>query len=459
MIAPARRAAHRVLRAVHTGRSDLGTALERARRRLPDPRDRALAGEIAVGVQRRRAALDHLLAQAAARPPSAITPVALDLLRAAAYQVLHLDRVPAHAAVADTVELAREAGAGRAAGFVNAVLRTLADRRRPFTLPAAPPAADAADAGRGRNRRAALDYLAVTLSHPRWLAGRWLDRHGLQAAASWARFDNRPAPVTLRANTGRNSVAELQATLAEQGVRTTRTRFAPHGLVVTRGDPLSAPAAAEGRFLVQEEASQLVVELARPAPGARVLDLCAAPGGKTVGLAGHAGPGGFVVASDLRPRRVALLAGVLARARPARAAIVRLDATAPLPFGAVFDRVLVDAPCSGLGALRRDPDVRWRRSPADPAAFAATQLRMLRRAAQAVRPGGRLVYATCSSEPEENEEVVARFRAGDPRFTPAVPDTLPAGAPPLDRDGCLRTLPFRDGVEAFFAAVLARRRG
>ena len=442
-----------MLRAVHTGRSDLATALDRARRRLADPRDRALAGEIAIGVQRRRAAIDHLVARAAARPLSAITPVALDLLRAATYQVLYLDRVPAHAAVADTVELAREAGAGRATGFVNAVLRALADRRRPLALPAAP-APGALDGG---NRRAALDYLAITLSHPRWLVERWLDRHGLQAAEAWARFNNAPAPVTLRANTARNTVAELRATLDAQGVRTAATRLAPHGLVVAEGNPLSAPAAAEGRFLLQEEASQLIVELARPAEGARVLDLCAAPGGKTVGLAGCIGPGGFVVACDLRPRRVALLARLLARARLRRVAIVRLDATTPLPFGAAFDCVLVDAPCSGLGVLRRDPDIRWRRAPGDLAAFAATQLRMLRRAAETVRPGGRLVYATCSSEPEENDEVVARFRDSHPQFTPVAPATVPAVARVLDRDGYLRTLPFRDGVEAFFAAVLARR--
>ncbi len=457
MTAPARRAAHDVLRAVHTGRSDLATALDRARRRLADPRDRALAGEIAIGVQRRRAALDHLVAQASSRPLSAITPAALDLLRAAACQLLYLDRIPAHAAVADTVELAREAGVGRAAGFVNAVLRTLAGGRRRLILPAAPEI-DPQDGDRSPRRRAVLDYLAITLSHPRWLVERWLDRHGLPAVEAWARFNNAPAPVTLRANLARNTAAELRDDLDAQGVRTTPTRLAPHGLVVTRGDAQSTPAAAEGRFVVQEEASQLVVELARPAAGSRVLDLCAAPGGKTVGLAGCAAPGGFVVASDLRPRRVALLARFLARAQPRRAAIVRLDATAPLPFGAAFDRVLVDAPCSGLGVLRRDPDVRWRRTPDDLPAFAATQFEMLRRAAETVRPGGRLVYATCSSEPEENEEVVTRFRDGHPEYDLIAPDD-PGIARVVDGHGYLRTLPFRDGVEAFFGAVLVRRGG
>ena len=453
MSAPARRAAHEVLRAVHAGRVDLATALDRARGKLADPRDRALAGEIALGVERQRAALDHLVGQAASRPLAAVTPAALDLLRAAAYQLRFLDRVPAHAAVADTVELARETGVGRAAGFVNAVLRTLADERRPLSLPAAPEG-DLREAGA---RRRALDYLATTLSHPRWLVERWLDRHGFAAAEAWARFDNAPAPVTLRANLARNGAAELRRILDAQGVRTDAADAAPHGLVVREGDPLATPAAAEGRFVVQGEASQLVVELAAPEEGSRVLDLCAAPGGKTAGLAGGAGPRGLVVASDFRPRRVALLRRSLTRMRPPRAAVVRLDAAAPLPFARVFDCVLVDAPCSGLGALRGDPDVRWRRAPGDLPRFAARQLAMLSRAAETVRPGGRLVYATCSSEPEENDEVVDRFLAAHPEYELTAPDAGPAVERVVDRRGCLRTLPFRHGVEAFFGALLVRR--
>ena len=456
MSTPARRAAHDVLRAVHSGRTDLATALERARRSLRDPRDRGLTGEIALGVLRRRAAIDHLVAQASTRPLSTITPAVLDLLRAAAYQLLFLDRIPAHAAVADTVELAREAGLGRAAGFVNAVLRTLSDNRRPRNLPAAP-GFDPAGGRHGAWRRAALDYLATTLSHPRWLVERWLDRHGLSAAEAWAQFDNSPAPVTLRANLARNSLTELQEILDAQGVRTTTTKLAPHGLVVVEGDLASAPAAVEGRFLLQEEASQLIVELAGPAENSRVLDLCAAPGGKTIGLAEHAGPGSLVVASDFRPGRIALLQRFLARMQPRRVPIVRLDATAPLPFDRVFDCVLVDAPCSGLGALRRDPDIRWRRVPDDLPGLAATQFRMLCRASETVRPGGRLVYATCSSEPEENEEVVDRFRDRHPEYDLIAPDGGPGVGRVVDRDGYLRTLPFRHGVEAFFGAVLVRR--
>ncbi len=456
MTTPARRAAHDVLRAVHTRRNDLATALELARRRLADPRDRALAGEIAIGVQRRRAALDHLLAQAASRPLAAVTPAALDLLRAAAYQLLYLDRIPAHAAVADTVGLAREVGVGRAAGFVNAVLRTLSATPRPLPLPAAP-RVDPRDTCDGGLRPAALDYLAVTQSHPRWLVARWLERHGMGAVEAWTQFNNTPAPVTLRANPARNTAAELQEILDAHGVRTRATRLAPHGLVVTDGDPMSTPAAGEGCFVVQEEASQLIVELARPSAGTRVLDLCAAPGGKTVGLAGYTDPDGLVVASDLRPRRVALLARLVRRAQSPRVAIVRLDATAPLPFGAVFDRVLVDAPCSGLGALRRDPDIRWRRTPNELPALAATQFAMLCRGAETVRPGGRLVYATCSSEAEENEKVIDRFRCRHPEYELTAPDVGARVARVIDGDGCLRTLPFRDNVDAFFGAVLVRR--
>ena len=164
------------------------------------------------------------------------------------------------------------------------------------------------------------------------------------------------------------------------------------------------------------------------------------------------------MASDFRPGRIALLQRFLARMQSRRVPIVRLDATAQLPFARAFDCVLVDAPCSGLGALRRDPDIRWRRTPDDLPALAATQLAMLCRAAETVRPGGRLVYATCSGEPEENEEVVERFRAEHPEYDPLAPDAGPGMSPVVDRDGCLRTLPFRDGVDAFFGAVLLRRR-
>lgn len=451
MIAPARRAAHRVLRSVHARRADLSTALARARRPLDDARDRALAGEIAAGTLRWRAAADHLLAQVSSRPLDALDVDVLDLLRAAVYQLRWLERVPARAVVHDAVELARELGPAGTDRFVNGVLRTLSDERRPTSLPARPPPPTGAD----EDRRAVLDYLSVTQSHPRWLVERWLDRHGMDAASSWVRFNNEPPPVTLQANQLKGSVQDLTDRLATCGVQTTPARWAPGALRVTAGLPLATPLNAEGRLLVQDEAAQLVTALVDAGPDARVLDVCAAPGGKAVGLAGAMANHGLLVAADLRPRRLALLKETLNRCGVRCGHVVRLDGAASLPFDAVFDRVLVDAPCSGLGTLRSDPDIRWRHPPESLRTLATRQLTLLSQAAAVVRRGGMLVYATCSSEPEENEEVIGRFETMHPDFSVVTP-AEPRLSRFIDAVGHFRTLPFRDGLQAFYGAVLRR---
>ena len=450
MISPARRAAHRVLRTVHTGRADLATALERARGRLDDPRDRALAGAIVTGTLRWRAALDHLLAQVSERPLGRIDAAVLDVLRAGAFELRFLDRVPARATVHDAVALTRAVARPGADRFVNGLLRRLSDPRCPASLPPAP------RSGKKPTRAEALDYLGITLSHPRWLAERWVDRHGLDAAAAWARFDNEPAPVTLHANRLRGAPDEIAERLAGQGVRTAGGRWAPRALAVREGHPGATPAFAHGDILVQDEAAQLIAALVAAGPGMRVLDVCAAPGGKTVDLAGAMADRGVLVAADLRPRRLAVLEATVRRCGAECVRLVRLDAAAPLPFAPVFDRVLVDAPCSGLGTLRSDPDIRWRFTPDRLAALAHRQDSLLTRAAAAVRAGGWLVYATCSGEPEENEHVVARFRRTHPHFEVVRP-AAPEAARFLDAEGYFRTLPFRDGLQAFFGAVLERR--
>lgn len=452
MTAPARTAAYRTLRAVHAGRYDLATAQAHALRAVHDPRDRALATEIAVGTLRWRARIDHLLAHVSSRSLDRVDPDVLDILRTAAHQLLHLDRVPDHAVVDDAVALTRSVRKARAAGFVNAVLRALAGRPPLDALPARP----APDRGSGAvDREQALAYLSVTCSHPRWLVERWLDRHGFEAADRWTAFNNAAASVTLRVNTIRTTAADLAARLADRGVMTAPGRWSPAALVVRHGNPLATDLAGKGLFLVQDQASQLVAELVAARPGQRVLDTCAAPGGKTVVLAAGMSDRGLIVAADLRPARVALLARTLAACGCSSARVVRMDARLALPLRPVFDQVLVDAPCSGLGTIRRDPDIRWRCSAGDLPELSATQAALLGSAAGVVAPGGRLIYATCSSEPEENELVVERFLAGGAPFArerPA-PGTL---APLLDDDGQLRTLPHRDGLDAFFAAPLRR---
>lgn len=445
MIAPARLAAYEILRAVGSRREDLPAALHRVRGRLADERDRALAGEIAVGTLRVQAACDRLIAVFAGRPLEKLDPEIVDVLRLTIFQLLHLDRVPASAAVNDAVNLTKKAGKTSAAPLVNAVLRRVSRERGRLPLP--PRAAD--------DRDAALDYLSTTLSHPRWLAARWLDRYGFEAAEGWCRFDNEPPALTLRANRLKNDRDELAVRLREAGVRTRPTRFAPDGLVVEDGNPLLTPLASGGLFTVQDESSQLVAVAAGASPGERVLDACAAPGGKTTAMAGMMEDRGLIVAADVRARRIRLLADTVRVSGADSVRVVQANAALPLPFAGGFDCVLIDAPCSGLGTLRRDPDIKWRRSEDEFGTFAGLQLRILRAAAAVVRDGGRLVYSTCSSEPEENEAVVEQFLAETPAFT-AAPVQIPGPWALVNEAGHLRTYPFRDGLEAFFAARLVK---
>ena len=453
MTAPARPAAHHVLRQVHTRRQDLPGALADARETLFDKRDRALVDEIATGTLRWQGALDHVLAQISSRPLAQLDADVLDLLRAAAYQLLYLDRVPQHAVVHDAVALTRTVGKPSAAGFVNAVLRALTIDPPSISLPARP--ATPTISQNTIDRSEALDYLATTLSHPRWLAERWLDRHGFEATEHWARFNNQSAPITLRVNTLRTSAEELTGRLASLNVRVRPGRWSPHTLVVTHGNPITTALADEGLFLLQDEASQLVAELVAAQPRSQVLDVCASPGGKTVAIAGSMAGRGILVAGDFRPRRLALLSDTLSRLAPGSAHVIRLDVHRPPPLVPIFDWVLLDAPCSGLGILRRDPDIRWRRSPDDLPGFAADQIAFLDAASTVVAPSGRLVYSTCSSEPEENEHVVEHFLSIHEGFTIEHP-TMERLDALIDTDGYFRTLAHRDELEGFFAAVLRR---
>lgn len=450
MIAPARVAAYEILTAVSAGNADLPTAIAFARANLHDDRDRALASDIAAGVQRWRAALDHLIVAFSKRPLERLDPEVLEILRLGAYQVLYLTRVPASAVVDDAVDLARRAGKGSAAGFVNAILRTISRKRQALPLPARP--VDPYDVG------AALDYFSITLSHPRWLARRWLERCGFDATEAWLRFNNSPAPLTLRANTLRITATDLANRLRNEDVVVGPGLFAPDALVVEEGHPREA-GLDQGSFVVQDEASQLIALLAGPDPGRRVLDTCASPGGKTTALAAAMRNTGLLVACDVRGRRMELLRKTVEASGAANVRLVRADLLHSLPFSQPFDCVLVDAPCSGLGTLRRDPDIKWRRRESELPILATAQRTMLVNAAVAVSAGGRLIYATCSSEPEENEAVADAFLASSPEFVAVDARRDRARLPPavVDEGGHLRTLPHVHGLEAFFGAIFKKR--
>ena len=399
MTAPARRAAYQAVRAISAGRSDLPTALHASREHLQDERDRSLAAEIVTGTLRWQRSLDHLIEHFSRRRIDRLDAEVVAILRLSLYQLLHLDRVPASAVVDDAVDLTRGARKTSASGFVNGVLRSTLRQRHKLPLPSRP--TDLND------RASALAYLGVTHSHPDWLVSRWLDRYGFEATERWVQFNNATPPLTLRVNRLRATREEAMAALAADGVETEPTRFAPDGLVGDERQSAATPCRRTGRSSRTKRRSWCLPS--SPRPGERVLDLCASPGGKTIAMAADMDDTGAIVASDVRPRRLTLLHDTVREPAREVCRVVRVPTRRSAAVRRAVRRVLVDAPCSGLGTVRRDPGhplASPRGRP--PCAGRATSCDAPARAAEVVRPGGRLVYATCSSEPEENDGSLPR---------------------------------------------------
>jgi 16S rRNA (cytosine967-C5)-methyltransferase len=427
MASAARAAALEALRRVARG-GTLQDALERVLARLRDERDRALVHELVLGTLRRRGWLDHAMALLCDRPLAKLEPAILDVLRLGAYQLLYL-RVAAHAAVSESVELAR-AEAPRAAGFVNAVLRRL-QRDGPPSEPDA-----AADP---------IGWLTTSGSLPRWLAERWLAQLGPERAVARARTALEPPPTFVRLNPRVSDAAER---LATSGLTLHPTQI-PDCYRLEGGSP--GRLAEEGVVYVQDAGSQLVGRLAEVR--GLWLDACAAPGGKSLSMADAAVENGRVVSAEASRRRLAVLVRLAARWGASRLWPVAADALRP-PFGGAFDGILLDAPCSGLGTLARNPDIRWRLGPADIARHAERQRAMLDSLASLVRPGGQLVYATCSLEPEETREVVRDFLAQNADFAQG---ELPAWTAPFAIQGHIELDPSERKGDGFFAVLLRRR--
>lgn len=440
---PARRLAFHYLAAVETRAAYLSELQRGPEARVVAPRDRALALELALGTLRRQSELDFLADHAAGRTLRNLPRPARLALRLGLYQLRH-SRVPAVAAVHESVELAKMAGP-RAAALVNAVLRRAA---------AAAPASLEELLGAEEDP---LRRRAIRLSHPDWLLARWEARRGEAAAQAMAEFDNEtPVPALRPVGVSRD---ELAAELRAEGLTVAPGRLLTSALRVPGG--ARAAAALAGRAVAQDEASQLIPHLLAPAGAPRIADACAAPGNKTAMLSALA-PAADILALELHPHRARQL-----RLRAPRARVLAADAAAPWPVRATFDRILVDAPCSGAGTLQRHPEIRWRLRPADLPALAARQLALLRRAASHLAPGGRLAYSVCSLEPEEGSEVVANFLREHPGFR-----LLPAGdeARRLEAEGVvnagvasdlsagdwLEIPPGRFATEGFFAALLLR---
>jgi len=404
-------------------------ALDRGIGKLAEP-DRRLAHELAAGVLRQRSALDSHLAPLVPRGWSSVAPELQDILRLGAYQLTSLDRVPAHAAVDTSVELAKENGGARPAAFVNAVLRRLARTEPPGA------ALTGHDAG----------GLAGEYSHPVWLVHRWVEQFGLPATERLLRWNNTRPRLVLQP--ARQDLKTLAERWAAAGIEVETAAYGA-GAATNLTRPSDLPGFEDGDFIVQDPAQALLARFADLPSGTVVYDACAAPGGKSIALGRQAKT---VVAGEVSPSRARRLAENVVRAGSGREHVIVADARQPPIRWA--EVVLVDAPCLGTGTFARNPDARWRVTPEGLGSLEHLQSQLLERTASVVPPGGLLVYSTCSLEPEENGAQVDRFLAGHPEFhrepTEAVPPDL------LSPQGDLMVLPQQHGMDGAFAARLRR---
>jgi 16S rRNA (cytosine967-C5)-methyltransferase len=419
-VSPARRSAFQILREVEAGA--FSSILLAADEPKLKPADRALCHELVLGVLRWQFWLDKLIEHYSKRSAGSLDlPVRL-ALRLGLYQLRFLSRVPASAAVNESVNLVHGARLSSAAAFVNAVLRR-AIRESDFDP---------------SFRLAPLEALAVQTSHPVWLIKRWVESFGDKEAEAFARANNRVPPTAFRLVD--TDFTDVKERFQASGANVESSIVAEDAWRVSGVPALVRELAAEGRIYLQDEASQLVAQTVDVQPGERILDLCAAPGGKTTLMAQRSGNSALIVASDRSKKRLQIVVSTSALHKLNVIQFVVLDAAQPLPFKpSTFDRILVDAPCSGTGTLARNPEIRWRISEDDIHTLATQQKLFLTNAARVLKPGGQLVYSTCSVERDENEAVIAAFLATHTDFK-LIKTT--------------RTWPHRDAVDGFFIASL-----
>jgi len=473
-ISPARKAAFDILQRLDSGRGFAVDLLQAPEVSALKEADRRLSTELVMGALRWRGELDFQITQLSGRGIKVFDSEVLTILRMGVYQIRFLERVPKRAVVDDAVELTKAARKRSAAGLVNAVLRKCEPPKdRIF--------------GRDFKDLSAENRASVRRAFPEWLWNRWegttlrdtailaVAAHGGDAratksgepgedgAAQLAYASLQTPRTTLRAVQAGENLPDLRQELEPEGVTTSSCGYAEaQGLTVEAGQVQNTRAYREGRVVIQDEASQLVAELVAPERGQRVLDLCAAPGMKAGQLAQMLGAG-MLVACDRSAPRLHTMARLLPQWLPkaVRISIVRLDAARELPFGAKFDRILLDAPCSGTGTLARNPEIKWRLHPQDITRLAELQAMMLRNALPALATGGRLVYATCSLEPEENEGVVEKVLSAQPGFRVLTKHELslkhPRLIPLFDSQGYLRTRPDQHPMDGFNAAVIVRK--
>lgn len=410
--------------------------------------DRRLATELVYGVQRRRSRLDAIIGRCLAKPQQKLDPTVRDILRIGLYQLLFLDRIPASAAVDQAVIQAKKCAGAKAPSLVNAILRRVIREKDKMDPPPGP------DAGE----------LAIYHSHPPWLVKRWLGEFGYDTTIRVMEMNNSRASLVIRVNRLKTTPEKLLLLMAGERIEAYPVNPQPDALNLrSAGRPVdSLPGFKEGLFSVQDSASQLVAPLLLPRRGDRILDACAAPGGKTAHLAALMGNELDLVATDAVGSRLREMQRNLERLAVTCVTAVEGDATNRefIRSLGTFDRILLDAPCSNLGVLRHNPEARYRIRPRDPASIAASQSQMLEAVATALKPGGMIVYSVCTVTREETTEVVTTFIKNNSMFR-IIPITAGEVWRPelVDSSGCLRTFPSPGGecLDGFFAARLAAR--
>lgn len=440
----ARRLAHQVLLNLDKQASYPDRLLRAALQRhssLKDE-DRALATELVYGVLRWQGTLDWHIDQLSKLQPRKIAPEVRVLLRSALYQMLYLSRVPHHAAVNETVEIAKSSQPVHVAGFVNALLREAARRKGQWEWPSL-------------EQQPAV-ALAVATSHPLWFVQRCLKEFGREETEALCRANNVIAPLVVRVNRRKTSPAELLAHLHGEGINAEPSPYLPLAVRLSglRQDFTKLPSYQRGWIYVQDEASQLVTLILDPRPGERILDLCAGFGGKTTHAGVLVGNAGEIVAVDQSSWKLQELQRNALRQGVSTVTTLTADAMelTPAQLG-MFDRVLLDAPCSGFGSIRRKPDIKWRRHPKDPYRLSQLQKQLLRRASLFVKEGGVLVYATCTIFSEEDEQVAGDFsREQDGWTLESVSALLPETCRDMVLGDYFKSWPHRHGVDGFFAA-------
>jgi 16S rRNA (cytosine967-C5)-methyltransferase len=413
--------------------------------------ERGLTTELVYGVTRTRNTLDWILEKFVARGLRKLTPWIRNILRLGVYQLFYLDKIPASAAINECVNLAKKYGHAGTVKLVNGVLRNVERNKGSISFPEL-------DVN-------PVEHISLKYSHPAWLVERWLKQYGVEDTIALCKANNQPAANSIRTNTLKITRSGLAAKLAEEGVETKESLFTPEGLLIHNFISLEELTAFKaGEFLLQDEGSMLISHLVRPKAGDLVIDACAAPGTKTTHLAQLAEDDCQIIACDVHEHKLGLIAENCRRLGIKSIATKLLDARKiGENFQGQVDRLLIDAPCSGLGVLRRRPDARWKKTPEQIEDLSTLQLEILNGACRSLKTGGVLVYSTCSISPEENIVVVTEFLKQNADFQlESILDLLPFTPERVDdlataKRGYLQFLPHVHGTDGFFMARMVRR--